>query len=104
MVAQRRMAGIALAMRLYEVDNGRRPGKLGELVPKYLPAVPVDPFSPDGKPISYRPDLPKPVLYSVGMNQIDEGGQYAASLDEDPDFEKYDTVFFLNGDRPRPPR
>ena len=38
-----------------------------------------------GKAISYWVDLPKPVLYSVGSNQKDEGGKYAASSEEIPD-------------------
>ncbi len=85
-LAARRAAALKLAARLYEADAGRLPAKLGELVPRYLPAVPADPF--DGRPFRYRvsagetvtltrmsgalPDLP-PGL-EVGLNE----NQYAA--------------------------
>ncbi len=105
LVAQRRMAAIALAMRLYEIDHHRRPAKLTELVPKYLPAIPVDPFSPASQPIGYRPDLPRPILYCASL----EGADYyktcttlPAETDGLESWEKYGTLFFLNGDRPKP--
>ena len=73
-LARRRMAAIALAIRLYEIDHGRRPGELAELVPDYLDEVPRDPMAPDGATIRYRPQAEVPVLYSVGRNGIDDGG------------------------------
>jgi competence protein ComGC len=36
---------VALAARAYELDKGRRPASLTELVPDYLKAVPKDPAS-----------------------------------------------------------
>ena len=45
---------LKLALRWYEADNGRPAVKLDELVPKYLPSIPTDPFSPDGQPFHYR--------------------------------------------------
>jgi hypothetical protein len=50
--AEVRMAILKVALRLYQHEQGKLPETLGELVPKYLPAVPLDPF--DGKPIRYR--------------------------------------------------
>ena len=41
-----------LAVRAYLVEQGRLPGKLADLVPAYLPAVPEDPTT--GKPLVYR--------------------------------------------------
>ncbi len=98
------MAAVALAIRLYEIDHGKRPAKLAELVPKYLQAIPADPFSPQDKPIGYRPDLARPILYSLNDNQTDQCGQYSESPDEVPNTDEYDLVFFLNGDRPQPRR
>jgi len=34
---------IALAVRAYELEHGRHPKNLNELVPHYLDAIPVDP-------------------------------------------------------------
>jgi hypothetical protein len=73
--AQHRLAAAALAIRLYQSDhNGNRPNSLDALVPAYLPQVPRDPFSPDNKPLIYRADPAHPVLYSLGINQRDDGG------------------------------
>ncbi len=101
-IALRRMAATALAMRMYEVDNGARPDTLDKLVPEYLPAVPDDPFFEGKREISYAPDAEKPILYSVWLDGADGGGEYTVyddgggvDIDESPDL-----VFFLNGDRP----
>ena len=100
-VAERRMAAIALAIRLYEVDHGHRPETLAELVPAYLPEVPADPFAEDCREIGYRPGGPKPVLYSVNVNGIDEDGKWEELPTGGVNYEKADLPFFLNGDRPR---
>lgn len=103
-IADRRMAGIALAIRLYEIDHGRRPGSLKDLVPDYLPEVPLDPFTED-EPIVYRPDGKRALLwcrYPLGYDEdgewiLNERGQAMAG-------EKGVQPFFLNGDRPLDPR
>ncbi len=99
--AMRRMAAVALAIRLYEIDNGRRPAKLADLVPKYLPAVPDDPFDNPGQPLRYLPNAQRPILYSIDSNGKDQGGQYAEDPEDPPQYDDYDIPFFLNGDRPR---
>lgn len=76
-IAMRRMAAIALALRLFELDHGRRPATLSELVPEYLQTVPKDPFAADGRAIAYRPEAAKPLLYSVGVDGVDQGGTLA---------------------------
>ena len=62
-LALRRMAALALAIRLYQLDHGARPAQLEELVPAYLPAVPRDPFDPNGgpDPLSAQRQLADPV-------------------------------------------
>ncbi len=65
---RRRITATALALRRYQLDVGRRPAELLELVPKYLPEVPLDPMASDGQAIRYRPAGPGPHLYSVGEN------------------------------------
>jgi hypothetical protein len=100
-IAERRMAATALAIRLYELDQGRRPDRLDELVPRYLPAVPQDPLAAYGRPLGYRPDATPPVLYSVGLDGIDQGGQFVLRRDGSVDHRAADLVFFLDGNRPR---
>jgi hypothetical protein len=74
-LGQRRMAAIALAIRLFEVNRGHRPRTLDELVPDYLPTVPADPMSSNGV-IQYLPNAEHPRLYSIGPDGIDDGGEY----------------------------
>ena len=102
-VATRRMTAAALAIRLYQLDRGRRPTKLEELVPRYLAAVPVDPFTKDGQPIRSLLDADRPLLYSVYKNGEDDGGHFAVDSDGGIETRKsLDCVFFLDGDRPEP--
>ena len=101
-LANRRMAATALAIRLYEVDLGRRPASLDQLVPEYLPAVPADPFSADDQPLRYAPDAERPVLYSIGPNGVDDGGYRVYVGYYQIDWEQSDVPCALDGgDAPR---
>lgn len=96
----RRMAAAALAIRLYELDYGRRPERLEDLVPAYLPEVPLDALDPAGGPLRYRPHASPPLLYSVGMDAIDDGGIPLEWRKDVSDERIGDELFYLNGDRP----
>lgn len=50
---ERRQTAIALAVRLYELDHGRRPEKLADLVHDYLPEVPISPLIEDEQRYTY---------------------------------------------------
>jgi len=80
-LTERRATAAVLAMRLYADDHdGQYPKSLSQLVPKYLPAVPLDPMAADGKPLAYQmPEGERATvfLYSVGNNGTDEGGPAA---------------------------
>lgn len=102
-VAMRRMAATALAMRLYENDHGTRPDQLDDLVPAYLPTVPADPFAADDQPLGYRPDAPRPLLYTVSENLEDEGGQYKRYSAGNVTWDDYDFPFFLDAPPPIAP-
>lgn len=102
-LAMRRMAALALLMRMYELENGSKPAKLELLVPKYLPALPEDPFDPSGGTFGYLPDAPQPILYSRHQNQIDDGGMVSRRSDGSIDMEGPDLPFFLDGLRPQAP-
>ena len=71
---------VAVALALYKAETGRYPGRLDDLAPKYLPQLPGDLFS--GNPLIYRPDEAGYLLYSVGVNGIDEDGHWK---DDDPE-------------------
>jgi hypothetical protein len=82
---------------------GARPQRLEELVPAYLPAVPLDAMAAGNRRLSYLPRADHPVLYSVGDNGDDDAGSEAAmpkrygELDE---WERLDRAFYLSG-KPR---
>ncbi|MCC7291256.1 MAG: hypothetical protein IT449_04235 [Phycisphaerales bacterium] len=102
--AERRMAATALAIRLYELDHGRRPAALNDLVPDYLAAVPVDPFAEPARPLAYLPGHDPPILYSIYEDGIDDGGAEPTSTEHERSMEwKGDWLFYLDGDRPADP-
>lgn len=72
----------AIALTLYHRDTGAWPGSLSDLLPKYLPFLPLDPF--DGQPLRYKLSSGQPLLYSIGANKTDDGGTPPA--DEKNDF------------------
>ncbi len=72
-VARLNGARCALASLLFYYDHDRMPDTLEELVPDYLDALPRDPFTPY-KPIRYRVDGHVARFYSIGGNEIDDGG------------------------------
>lgn len=62
----------AIALELYHRRRGAYPAALAELVPQFLPSVPLDRY--DGRPLKYRLESGKPLLYSVGVDRDDDGG------------------------------
>jgi hypothetical protein len=70
---------VALALAAYRSDTGHYPVTLDELAPKHLPKVPGDLFS--GAALVYRPTAAGYLLYSVGVNGRDDGGQWT---DDEP--------------------
>ncbi len=75
-VAALRCAQTATAVERWRlVHGGAVPGSLTELVPQYLAAVPEDPW--DAQPLKYRIRPPVYVIYSVGEDEVDDGGKVA---------------------------
>jgi hypothetical protein len=60
-----RLLETQLALHAYRLDHGRYPDSLAELVPKYLKAVPLDPFT-DGEPLRYRISADYYIVYTAG--------------------------------------
>lgn len=74
-VAKLRCAGAGLAAERFRLDNGRFPDTVDALVPRYLDAVPIDPF--DQQPIRLAVSEDGIVIYSVGPDRTDDGGDVA---------------------------
>ncbi len=67
------------AVRRCRLETGPLPASLDALVPKYLSAVPIDPYSE--RPLIYRRTEEGYLLYSVGGNGVDDGGQRTDFID-----------------------
>ena len=72
-IAQLRTARAGLAIERYRLAAGGLPDTLTNLVPTYLNAVPTDPF--DGKNLRYKKLETGFMVYSIGEDQIDDGGK-----------------------------
>ncbi len=64
---------VALAAQAFHREHQRFPTELDELVPEYLPEVPIDWYS--GDPLLYRLDADGAIVYSVYVDQFDDGGE-----------------------------
>ena len=82
-----RAVPLFVAIERFLVDNNRLPDTLDELIPRYIAAIPIDPFS--GKPLLYKPNPPGPnppgtdpatpntyAIYSTGPDQVDHGATF----------------------------
>jgi hypothetical protein len=68
------LAATACAIEQYRLTRRQLPESLSQLVPDWLDRIPVDVI--DGRPLRYeRLAGNRYVLYSVGWNQIDDGGR-----------------------------
>ena len=76
-----RMAGLACALERYRIANARYPERLEELVPQFIGKLPHDPC--DGQPFRYRIVPEGYLLYSVGMDRKDDGGEVKGLRDAD---------------------
>lgn len=99
---QMRLTALGLAVRQYEIDHGARPPELSALVPDYLLELPRDLMQANAGPPLYHPNAAPALLYSVGINGVDDDGRTTTGSTgpRDPD----DILLYLNGDRPRSPR
>jgi hypothetical protein len=72
---------LLVALKIYKMQNGKLPESLSELVPEFFPQVPIDDF--DGKSFRYLPE--KKIIYSVGPDLKDSGGEGARKNSENYD-------------------
>ena len=71
--ARRDAAITMIALARYRAEHGAYPPTLQELLPTYLPALPLDPI--DGLPMRYRLTDSGYVLYSLGYDEDDDAGR-----------------------------
>jgi hypothetical protein len=87
-------ARVAGALERSRLTDGKFPDTLDALVPRFIEKIPTDVI--DGKPLRYRlkPDGSY-VVYSVGWNQTDDGGEVAWTKGKEPsvDITKGDWVW-----------
>lgn len=74
--ARLRLLAADLAVRRYWLEHKQYPDQLADVAPKYVSAVPVDPYS--DKPLIYRKGDDTYTLYSIGPDRHDDGGQRVA--------------------------
>ncbi|MCL4218193.1 MAG: hypothetical protein KJ052_14480, partial [Candidatus Hydrogenedentes bacterium] len=73
--AQITVARTAVTVERFRLAEGRLPADLTELVPEYLPEVPMDYFADNKTPLRYRGGEDGAfVVYSVSQNGKDDGG------------------------------
>lgn len=76
--ARMRLIQTALAIEQFRLKHGELPKQLQDLKPDYLKDIPLDPF--DEKELRYSKTADGYLLYSVGPNQVDDGGYLALPL------------------------
>jgi hypothetical protein len=76
-------ATVVCALERYRLANGQYPETLAALEPKFIKSVPKDAVS--GEALKYRrTDDGKFLLYSVGWNGTDDGGNYGLTTGTSP--------------------
>jgi hypothetical protein len=83
--ARRALLQVALGLEVYRQRHGRYPGTLPDLRSIRWP-TPEDPFT--GKPLVYRRQGARYLLYSIGVDLKDDGGRPVYTLVRDPALSK----------------
>ncbi len=80
-----RLAITVAALERHRLATGGYPKTLGELVPRWVTAVPLDPM--DGQPLRNRLNADGTfALYSVGLNHADDHGVFESKQGQDLDW------------------
>ncbi len=80
------LSKVAMALHRFRKNNSAYPESLTELVPKYLPQVPVDRFA--NQPLNYEKKTAGYCLYSNGPNQEADGGTSLSGNPKDGEWVK----------------
>ena len=80
-----RLAITVAGLERHRLATGSYPKSLDDLVPKWVPAVPLDPM--DGQPLRYRLNADGTfTLYGVGPNHADDNGAFESQQGQDLDW------------------
>jgi len=80
-----RLAITVAGLERHRIATGTYPKALGELVPRFVAKVPLDPM--DGQPLRYRLNADGTfTLYSVGPNHADDHGVFESRQGQDLDW------------------
>lgn len=71
--AYRRLVQLAIAVARYQAEKQKSPDSLADLVPAYIAAIPLDPFS--GQPLRLATHPGGVTLYSLGPSYGPDAGQ-----------------------------
>jgi hypothetical protein len=72
---------VGCALERYRLAKGKLPESLDELRPNFIAQIPADVV--DGKPLRFKPESAQgPLVYSIGWNQVDDGGALAYQKQE----------------------
>ena len=63
---------LGFAIVAFKADKNKLPSELSELVPNYLPELPVDQYA--GDTMRFVTDGEQYLAYSIGPNRVDDGG------------------------------
>ncbi len=89
---QANLARIGLLIERYRAAHGNYPESLAVIAPDLGGELPTDPFS--GRPYCYRiTEDSRLLLYSVGLNQVDDGGVHGFDMGGVHDFDQTDVVW-----------
>ena len=92
-IAKLRVTQAALAVQRYRLKYKKLPDSLDNLVPDYLESVPLDPF--EGKELKYKKLDLGFVIYSIGEDQIDDGGKEQTKSKKKTGDLNYDITFII---------
>jgi hypothetical protein len=89
---QANQALLACALERYRLAHDQYPESLDALVPQFIEKIPRDLIG--GQPLHYRhTDAGKFLLYSIGWNEKDDGGEVALNKEGKEDLENGDWVW-----------
>lgn len=78
LIAQARLLSLGAALALYRRNEGHLPATLDDLLERYLPALPGDPWDRAGTPFRYSAKDRR--IYSVGRDRRDDHGLFDREL------------------------
>lgn len=67
------VVAVSVSITGFVKATNRMPASLADLVPRYFPMVPLDPYIE--RPLLYSPGTTNYLVYSVGPNKQDDGGK-----------------------------